>query len=126
MRTSLIESGLECCFVATKSCNGPQYAVFRQQMCVTLGIIIRSMETYMKAVAPLFSFLLFAGCVTAPVVSDFNGASVKVVDYASGQTAENQAEATRVCRAGGKQRAEYASTSYNPNSYQSEHLFLCL
>ncbi len=72
------------------------------------------------------SFLALSACVTEPVVSDYNGASVKLVDYASGKTPENQAEATRICRAGGKQRAEYASSSYNSYTYQSQHLYLCL
>ncbi|MBL9074283.1 hypothetical protein [Tabrizicola sp.] len=67
-----------------------------------------------------------SACVTTPVVSDYNGASVKLVDYASGKTPENQAEATRICKAGGKQRAEYASSSYNSYTYQSQHLYLCL
>ena len=81
----------------------------------------------MKITAPLFLLALLAACVpSTPIVSDYNGASVKVTDYASGQTEANQAEATRVCRAGGKQRAEYASTSYNSNTYQSQHLYLCL
>ncbi len=71
--------------------------------------------------------MVLAACVPAePVVSDYNGASVKVTDYSSGKTDANQAEATRVCRAGGKQRAEYASSSYNPNTYQTQHLYLCL
>jgi hypothetical protein len=73
------------------------------------------------------AIVALTGCVpTPPVVSDFNGASVKVVDYAAGKTPENQAEASRVCKAGGKQRAEYASSSYNSNTYQSQHLYLCL
>lgn len=81
----------------------------------------------MKATAPILLLVILAACVpAAPIVSDYNGASVKVTDYASGRTDENQAEATRVCRAGGKQKAEYASTSYNPNTYQSQHLYLCL
>jgi hypothetical protein len=70
--------------------------------------------------------VVLSACVTAPVVSDYNGASVKLVDYASGKTPENQAEATRICKAGGKQRAEYASSSYNSYTYQSQHLYLCL
>lgn len=79
----------------------------------------------MRFIVVLFVLALSA-CVTEPVVSDFNGASVKLVDYASGKTDENQAEATRICRAGGKQRAEYASSSYNSYTYQSQHLYLCL
>ena len=74
-----------------------------------------------------FSLVALSACVpTEPVVSDYNGASVKLIDYASGKTPENQAEATRICQAGGKQRAEYASSSYNPYTYQSQHLYLCL
>ncbi|MFN5999329.1 MAG: hypothetical protein ACK47C_06175 [Paracoccaceae bacterium] len=73
------------------------------------------------------AIVALSACVpTEPVVSDFNGASVKLVDYAAGKTPENQAEATRICLAGGKQRAEYASSSYNSYTYQSQHLYLCL
>lgn len=73
------------------------------------------------------SIVALSACVpTEPVVSDYNGASVKLVDYAAGKTPENEAEALRICRAGGKQRAEYASSSYNSYTYQSQHLYLCL
>lgn len=73
---------------------------------------------------------LLVGCVPAtPVVSDFNGSSVKIqtsqfadVDEAK---ASSQAEADRICRQGGKKRAEYAS-SRTVAEYTSEHLFLCL
>jgi hypothetical protein len=75
----------------------------------------------------VLAFVALSACVpTEPVVSDYNGASVKLVDYAAGKTPENQAEATRICQAGGKQRAEYASSGYNSYTYQSQHLYLCL
>jgi starvation-inducible outer membrane lipoprotein len=71
-----------------------------------------------------------SGCVeTPPVVADFNGDSVKVVTIAwtsAEPTAATAVEATRVCRAGGKSRAEYASTRVNPQNYEATHLYLCL
>lgn len=81
-------------------------------------------------------FVAFAialgGCVAGagtPVVSDYNGASVKLQtsSWESAETtkAKTQAEATRICAKTGK-RAEYASTTTNPNTYISEHLYLCL
>ena len=68
-------------------------------------------------------FLL--GCV-APMVSDFNGNSVKVVeDFGSRQpSAATVEEAKRICGKVGK-TTEYASTRSLPN-YQTEYLFLCL
>lgn len=80
----------------------------------------------MRFVLATFVVALSACVPTEPVVSDYNGASVKLVDYAAGKTPENEAEAIRICRAGGKQRAEYASSSYNSYTYQSQHLYLCL
>ena len=85
----------------------------------------------MKVAAPLAVLMLLAACVpqSKPIVSDYNGASVKiVVNNAFGegvQSAATDAEALRICRRGGKQTAEYASTRQLPNS-QAEHLYLCL
>jgi hypothetical protein len=81
----------------------------------------------MKAFGPVLLAFAAAACVPFdPIVSEFNGASVKVADYTGGVSTANQAEATRVCRAGGKGRAEYASSIQDPYTYQFEHLFLCL
>lgn len=74
--------------------------------------------------------LLTTACdVTEPIVSDFNGNSVKVATSAL-DTIEYQrqtagAEASRICKKVGK-KAEYASTTTNPNTYQSINLYLCL
>ena len=72
-----------------------------------------------------------AACVPAqPIVSEFNGDSVQIVTSAFSPVEESkvaaQAEATRICRAGGKTRAEYASTRSNQQTYESYHLYLCL
>lgn len=71
-----------------------------------------------------------AACVPAtPVVSDYNGASVKIQTSALASTEDQktvtQAEASRICGKVGK-RAEYASTITNSDTYTSEHLYLCL
>ena len=79
-----------------------------------------------------FAFLGLTACMPVqPVVSDFNGASVKiqrqtlVSDTEDEAKAKSLAEATRICQAGGKVRAEYASTRALPD-YTVEDLFLCL
>ena len=68
-------------------------------------------------------FLL--GCVE-PMVSDFNGSSVKVVEDFGGKkpTTATVQEAQRICGKVGK-TSEYATTRTLPN-YQTEYLFLCL
>ena len=68
-------------------------------------------------------FLL--GCV-APVVTDFNGSSVKLVEDfgARKPSAATVAEAQRICGKVGK-TSEAASSRALPN-YQTEYLFLCL
>lgn len=68
-------------------------------------------------------FLL--GCV-APMVSDFNGSSVKVVEDFGGRTPTSATveEAKRICGKVGK-TSEFASARNLPN-YQTEYLFLCL
>lgn len=73
--------------------------------------------------------LALAGCIPAQaVVSDFNGASVKIQTNQLASAEENRAaaqlEADRIC-AKEKRRAEYASTRTLPD-YVQEHLFLCL
>ena len=74
--------------------------------------------------------LLTTACdVTEPVVSDFNGNSVKgatsSLDTIEYQRQTAGAEASRICGKVGK-KAEYASTTTNPNTYQSTNLYLCL
>lgn len=72
---------------------------------------------------------LLSACIPAtPVVSDYNGNSVKIqmsaLADANEAKANAQAEAERICGKVGK-RAEYASTRQLPE-YNSEHLYLCL
>lgn len=75
---------------------------------------------------------LLSGCVPtgAPVVSDFNGDSVKVQTNGfipmQQQRAQADPEALRICRAGGKARAEHASYIANQQTYVNTHLYLCL
>lgn len=74
-------------------------------------------------------FGLLAGCTdlqTKPLVSDYNGASVKIqTDMFTPEPRESTlAEASRICGIGNK-RAEYASSRALPN-YVHEHLYLCL
>lgn len=76
----------------------------------------------------------FAVCLTGcvmpvePLVSDFNGSSVKlqVPGFATDPDvgAKVKAEADRICGRV-KKRAEYASTRVLPD-YVNEHLYLCL
>lgn len=83
-----------------------------------------------KCFCILAATLVVSACdVTQPVVSDFNGNSVKVAT-SSFDTIEYQrqtagAEAARICGKVGK-KAEYASTTTNPQTYQSINLYLCL
>lgn len=83
------------------------------------------MHYYLLAAA-----LMVAACdVTEPVVSDFNGNSVKVatssLDTVPYQRQTAGVEASRICGKVGK-KAEYASTSTNPQTYQNINLYLCL
>jgi glycerate-2-kinase len=70
--------------------------------------------------------LMLAGCVTTPIVSDFNGSSVKIVESFGGTKPSEAtiAEAKRICAKVGK-TAEGASARSLPN-YDTEYLFLCL
>jgi hypothetical protein len=71
-------------------------------------------------------FLGLAGCVTTPVVSDFNGSSVKIQEsFGSAEPSDaTKAEAARICSKVGK-KAE--SASYRQvDDFQMEYLFLCL
>jgi hypothetical protein len=70
-----------------------------------------------------------SGCVAPnPIVSDFNGDSVKIVEsaFADPKTvqAAAQKEADRICATRGT-KAEYASVRTLPE-YKAEYLFLCL
>jgi len=72
--------------------------------------------------------LAVAGCASDPLVSDFNGSSVKLqtsefMPLAQAK-AQSLAEANRICGKVGK-HAEYASSREMPG-YVLEHLFLCL
>ena len=66
-----------------------------------------------------------------PVVSDFNGDSVKLQAYAYAVATDPEgskkmdAEAARICKTGSKKRAELASSRELPN-YITEYLYLCL
>ena len=77
----------------------------------------------------LAALLPLAACVQArPVVSDYNGASVKIQTSMLADAEEarrkSDTEATRICARTGKS-AEYASTRELPD-YNAEHLYLCL
>lgn len=76
---------------------------------------------------------LTACAPVTPIVSDFNGSSVKIQRHTMTSDSEEiakgktLAEATRICQAGGKARAEPASTRMLPgDSYTAEDLYLCL
>ena len=79
----------------------------------------------------ILSTLSLAACVapSEPLVSDYNGASVKIAmtNFAGegGRSAATDAEALRICQKGGKRTAEYASVRQS-SEYQVEHLYLCL
>lgn len=78
---------------------------------------------------PIALLALTACELPDPVVSDFNGDSVKVVTLSltsTETTPQAAAEALRVCRAGGKRTAEYASTRVDTRTYEATHLYLCL
>lgn len=74
----------------------------------------------------LVAVVAVAGCVSEPLVSDFNGSSVKLqTDMFTADPADSTlAEASRICGKVGK-TAEYASTRALPD-YNYEHLYLCL
>ena len=70
--------------------------------------------------------LVLLGCVATPVVSDFNGNSVKLQQDFGGAnpSAETTLEANRICSKVGKD-AEFASYRNLPD-YNTEYLFLCI
>lgn len=86
----------------------------------------------MKPLTPFVLIALVAGCVPtgAPIVADYNGDSVKIQTNGfismDAQRAMADPEALRVCRAGGRSRAEHASYISNPQTYANTHLYLCL
>lgn len=82
------------------------------------------------ALLPVLFLLALTACVPSePLVSDYNGDSVKLVQANwAGEGVRNSvsdAEALRICRAAGKQKAEFGS-SRMINDIQIEHLYLCL
>ena len=79
------------------------------------------------------SAVLLTACAPPnAVVSDFNGASVKIqiptlTDQPEVAIANADAEASRICAKGAnKKGAEYVSQTVNQNTYISERLYLCL
>ncbi len=73
---------------------------------------------------------LLAACVPSePLVTDYNGASLKLTmtNFAGEGVISDatNAKALTICQSGGKRRTEYAS-SRMVNDYQIEHLYLCL
>ncbi|WP_312529923.1 hypothetical protein [Paracoccus sp. (in: a-proteobacteria)] len=85
-----------------------------------------------KLVAISLGLIALTACVpVTPVVSEFNGASVKIrrhtlsSDNEEVAKSKTLAEANRICQAGGKKRAEPASTRMVAD-YEAEDLFLCL
>ena len=85
------------------------------------------MKPYLS-IALLVAFGLSACVPSTPIVSDFNGDSVKIVqdDYfgEGARTDSTDVEAARICGKRGR-KAEYASVRQLPN-YQKEFLYLCL
>lgn len=86
----------------------------------------------MKKLILALTALSLAGCMTnpAPVVVDYNEASVKVQQFqlvlpSEADKAAIKAEAERICATSGR-RAEYASTTMDQRSTTATHLFLCL
>jgi len=77
--------------------------------------------------AIIFTGFTLAACGEAvPVVSNYNGDSVKiqVSTLMENQGPNSQKEADRICGKGGK-KAEYASTIM-VSDYTAERLYLCL
>jgi len=80
------------------------------------------------------AFTLFLSACDVPpsaaLVSDYNGASVTLQEnnFFGEANAANPnviSEANRICATAGN-RAEYASTIFNSDTYTARHLFLCL
>lgn len=83
-----------------------------------------------KVIVPTIFVAALASCENTPaIVSDFNGNSVKIVTSGF-ETAEYQRsvadpEAQRICATAGK-TAEHVSVRVNGQTYENEHLYLCL
>jgi hypothetical protein len=89
-----------------------------------------------RTVVLLFVFMLSA-CATPepakPLVSDFNGDSVKILIPDTKPRPEDQAEADRLCKTR-ERKAEFTSTtpkaeyiaSLGMTVYRYEHLFVCV
>lgn len=88
------------------------------------------MSNGMKRLFGLVALAVLAGCDAMPIVADYNGASVKVQTNGfatmEDQRAAADPEALRICKGGGKSRAEHASFISNPQTYVNTHLYLCL
>lgn len=85
----------------------------------------------MKPLLPLILIAGLSACVApVPLVTDYNGDSVKIQTDAFSPVADQKAQATaeaqRICAKGSKKRAEYASSVNNSQTYTTTHLFLCL
>lgn len=87
------------------------------------------MRFYLPFLAGVTAIALTACAPATPIVSDFNGDSVKIVQTnIAGEGvrgAQTDAEASRICSKGSKKNAEYASSRVLP-TYEVEHLYLCL
>lgn len=84
-----------------------------------------------KIIVTIFATSIVSACTEpAPVVSDFNGHSVKI-QQSTIFTPPNpnlpgiKTEAQRICGREGKE-AEYASSRSGPNNAYADHLFLCV
>jgi len=83
----------------------------------------------LKILAVLASLSLSA-CESSPAfVSEFNGDSVKIVTRSlisvNYRDSIAQPEAQRICQTRGK-NAEYASSRIDPQTWDSESLYLCI
>lgn len=84
---------------------------------------------YFKLTLPAALFALVSCGPVVPIVSDYNGDSVKIQVSSMTNDPEGRAkidaEAQRICRTGSKKRAEFASVRQLPD-YNVEYLYLCL
>jgi hypothetical protein len=83
-----------------------------------------------KLLLPACGLLILAGCTEPePIVSDFNGDSVKIVtsQFAKQDEIEAKAlaEADRICKTRSR-KAQYVSKRSYSNEYTDERLYLCL
>jgi starvation-inducible outer membrane lipoprotein len=83
-------------------------------------------NVFVRVFLTMFVMAMLSACAAVPVVSDFNGSSVKIQSSSLAEDARDatQGEADRICSKVGK-TAEYASTRQLPD-YNVEFLYLCL